>query len=92
MPGRDDFTPRPNLILGRYEHYKGNPYEVVDLACHSETLEWMVIYKPLYEHEGKPDIWVRPYEMFIENVIVDSKEIPRFKKTEELGAYSDSAY
>lgn len=66
------------IIGGLYQHYKGNKYIVRDLARHSETLEWMVVYECLYENpEGK--IWVRPREMFLENVTIDGKTIPRFK-------------
>jgi hypothetical protein len=73
----DEFTPKPNLKPGRYKHYKGNDYKVVDLVCHSETLEWLVLYKRLYEREG-PELWVRPYEMFIEDVEYEGKTMPRF--------------
>lgn len=56
-------------------------YEVIGLAHHSETLEPLVVYKALYESEdfGKDAIWVRPYDMFIEKVDVDGKEVPRFE-------------
>ena len=73
-----DITPRPALPLGRYRHYKGNEYQVLDLVCHSETLEWHVLYKRLYDREG-PELWVRPYEMFIETVEVDGNTVPRFE-------------
>ena len=73
-----EFSSVPDLKRGRYRHYKGNNYEVLDLVCHSETLEWLVLYKRLYEREG-PELWVRPYEMFIEEVIVDGKTVPRFQ-------------
>lgn len=63
---------------GLYQHYKGNQYIVRDLAKHSETLEWMVIYECLYENpEGK--IWVRPLSMFLEDVMLHGQLIPRFK-------------
>ena len=63
-----------NIKLGKYQHFKGEVYEVIGLAKHSETLEEMVVYK---NEEG--DIWVRPKNMFFENVSVDGKEISRFK-------------
>ena len=66
------------IKLGIYEHYKGKQYKVVGIAKHSETMEDMVIYEPLYESEFKR--WVRPLAMFTENVIVNAKEVPRFKK------------
>ncbi len=65
-----------NLIpLGPYEHYKGKHYSVVGFARHSETLETMVLYVPLY---GAGGYWVRPLEMFTENVQVDGNLIQRF--------------
>jgi len=60
---------------GIYRHYKGNLYEVLMTAQHSETEEWMVVYRALY---GKNGIWVRPYDMFVESVMIDGKEIKRF--------------
>ncbi len=70
----------------KYKHYKNKDhiYEIVGVARHSETLEEMVVYKALYESEefGKDCIWVRPKEMFLENVIVDGKEIKRFEKVD----------
>jgi hypothetical protein len=64
------------IKLGRYEHYKGNQYEVIGTARHSETLEYLVVYKALY---GKRELWVRPLEMFTETVEVVGKILPRFK-------------
>ena len=65
---------KPELKLGRYRHYKGGEYEVQDLARHSESEEWLVIYKALYNDT----LWVRPYEMFVQRVEVEGKEIERF--------------
>jgi hypothetical protein len=62
---------------GKYLHYKGGEYQVVGTALHSETLEEMVVYKPLYKSNS--EFWVRPIKMFTENVVVEGKEIPRFK-------------
>jgi hypothetical protein len=53
------------MAPGRYRHYKGGEYEVLGLARHSETLEPMVLYRPLYNQTG---LWVRPYAMFVEFV------------------------
>ena len=50
---------------GRYRHFKGNEYEVLDIAQHSETEEPMVVYRALY---GKHGLWVRPAEMWLEKV------------------------
>lgn len=72
------------MKLGKYQHYKGNLYEVVGFARHSETLEEMVVYRALYSSPEFGDwaLWVRPKKMFFENVIVDGLEIPRFKLVE----------
>jgi len=66
---------------GIYKHFKGGTVEVVDIAHHSETLEDMVIYKALYECRdfGIGSLWVRPKKMFLEEVEVDGKKVPRFK-------------
>ncbi len=70
------FDNPPPLPRGKYRHYKGNDYEVIDLARHSETKEWIVLYRPLYGERG---LWVRPYDMFIESVEIDGKRCPRFQ-------------
>jgi len=64
------------LKLGKYKHYKGNKYEVIGVAKHSETMEELVVYKALY---GEGELWVRPLKMFEEEVEVDGKIVPRFK-------------
>lgn len=65
--------PRP----GRYRHYKGNEYEVIGLARHSETEEVVVVYRPLY---GARELWIRPHAMFIEQVAgpQPGTTVPRF--------------
>jgi len=69
-----------DLKTGKYQHYKGNLYEVIGVAHHSETLEELVIYKALYETKfGHDSLWVRPKAMFIEDVTIDGKNTPRFK-------------
>jgi len=68
------------LAKGVYQHYKGNMYEVYMTARHSETEEWMVVYKALYGEQG---MWVRPYEMFVEEVEVEGVLVPRFQKVED---------
>ena len=55
-----DFPPK-----GRYRHFKGNEYELLDFARHSETQEWMVVYRALY---GEGGLWVRPLAMWQEAV------------------------
>ena len=66
---------------GIYAHYKGNKYQVIGIANHSETLEKMVVYKALY---GEGEIWVRPLGMWDEQVIVDGKPVKRFELIEEI--------
>lgn len=63
---------------GLYQHYKGKNYIVHNLVKHSETLEWLVFYECLYDN-SEAKLWVRPLKMFLESVIVDGKEVPRFK-------------
>ena len=67
------------IKLGKYKHYKGNEYEVIGIARHSETLEEMVVYKALY---GDGGIWVRPLSMWEEIVVKDGKEYKRFEYVE----------
>ncbi|MBU0612597.1 DUF1653 domain-containing protein [Patescibacteria group bacterium] len=69
------------IKLGKYRHYKGREYEVTGIAKHSETLEDLVVYRALYDSEefGNNSLWVRPLPMFIEEVEVNGKLVPRFK-------------
>ena len=67
------------MELGLYKHYKGNIYEVIGIAKHSETLEEMVVYKATYQREGE-NLWVRPLKMFLETVIIEGLEKKRFEK------------
>lgn len=62
---------------GRYRHYKGKDYEVIGTARHSETEEWLVVYRCLY---GDYSLWVRPLDMFNETVDVAGEEVPRFTR------------
>lgn len=70
------------LKKGKYRHFKGNEYQVVDVARCSETDAQLVIYKPLYDDDGQ-GLWVRPLEMFLETIERDGKTFERF---EYLGA------
>jgi len=63
------------LKAGIYRHYKGNEYQVIDTARHSETEELLVVYRPLY---GERALWVRPFDMFVEEVDVNGQLQPRF--------------
>jgi len=64
------------IKLGKYRHFKGNLYEVIGFARHSESLEDMVIYKAQYGEQGT---WVRPLHMWEELVTVDGKTVKRFE-------------
>ncbi len=61
---------------GIYRHYKGNKYQLIDIATHSETEETMAVYRPLY---GDRALWVRPLDMWQESVERDGKTILRFE-------------
>lgn len=63
---------------GKYQHFKGNFYEVIDVVHHSETLEELVLYKTLYKNPIG-ELWVRSLEMFTEVVEIDGEKMPRFK-------------
>jgi hypothetical protein len=65
-------------IGGRYRHYKGNEYIVHNTVRHSETLDLMVFYECLYENP-KGKLWVRPLDMFTEEVQVHGNWVPRFE-------------
>lgn len=66
----------PELLPGRYRHYKGRDYLVLDVARHSETEEKYVVYRTDY---GDRSLWIRPLAMFLEDVTVNEQKMPRFK-------------
>lgn len=68
-------TPLP----GKYRHYKGGNYQVIGTARHSETDEQLVVYRCLYDNDS---LWVRPLAMFLETVLVEGREVPRFERFE----------
>ena len=68
------------IPVGKYRHFKGNEYEVISIARHSETAEPMVVYRALY---GDGGIWVRPAEMWNETVERDGQTYQRFVRVEE---------
>lgn len=70
-PLNSTHSPQP----GRYRHYKGQDYQVIGVATHSETEEKVVVYRTLY---GNFDLWVRPLSMFTETVEIAGKTLPRF--------------
>lgn len=68
----DSTNPKP----GRYRHYKGNDYDVIGVATHSEDETNLVVYRPCY---GERALWVRPLAMFTEAVEVNGESVPRFR-------------
>jgi hypothetical protein len=69
-----------SVAKGIYKHYKGNLYEVFDVAKHSETEEEYVVYRTLY---GDYSLWVRPLAMFLETVELYGQKIARFEYVED---------
>jgi hypothetical protein len=67
--------PHESLPPGRYRHYKGRDYEVFGVARHSETEEYLVVYRCLY---GDGSLWVRPLPMFLESVSIGGETVARF--------------
>ena len=65
-----------DIQTGLYRHFKGNLYEVIGTALHSETREPMVVYRALY---GEYDLWVRPAAMWSEIIDRDGYHGPRFQ-------------
>ncbi|MSQ65469.1 MAG: DUF1653 domain-containing protein [Limnohabitans sp.] len=72
-----DLPALPSLPAGRYRHYKQLDYEVLGVVRHSETLEPLVLYRALYGEQG---LWVRPFAMFTEDMVVDGVKRKRFEK------------
>ncbi|WP_298451382.1 DUF1653 domain-containing protein [uncultured Marinobacter sp.] len=71
---------KTDIRPGRYRHYKGMDYEVIDIARHSETEEKLVVYRCLY---GDHSLWVRPLNMFRETVNVAGEQVPRFARIDK---------
>jgi hypothetical protein len=72
--------PLPSIQPGVYRHYKGQRYQVYGVARHSETLEPVVVYRPLY---GEGALWVRPHEMFTGQVQLNGVSVERFALVDE---------
>ena len=66
---------------GRYRHYKGGEYEVIDFGIFEPTLEEVVIYKQLHDSDSYPagTVWVRPQKVFEEEIGVEGKKMRRFR-------------
>ncbi len=67
------------IMLGKYQHFKGSYYQVLHIARHSETEEYLVVYHSFNDID---DIWVRPLNMFNEVIVRDGKSIQRFQFVE----------
>ena len=89
-----DLPALPAAPRGRYRHYKGGEYELLGVVRHSETLEPLVLYRPLHGNSSgnsgnssgnssnSSDDWVRPYAMFFSDVEVHGQRVPRFARTD----------
>lgn len=69
-----------NVKQGKYVHFKGHLINVIGEGKHTETEEEMVVYEHVDEKTGRKNIWIRPKAMFLEEVQVNGKKMPRFKK------------
>ncbi|MDB5187315.1 MAG: hypothetical protein JWM07_787 [Candidatus Saccharibacteria bacterium] len=69
------------IETGKYQHYKGNIYEVIGVGKDTETENEVVIYQPLYDNDVA--YWVRPLAMFCDTVVIDGESVPRFKKVDD---------
>lgn len=75
---------RELVVGGIYKHFEGKVYKIVGVARHSETLEKMVVYEWIEGESDLPEkIWVRSYDMFLENVTKDGKTFPQFELLEK---------
>ena len=70
-----DLPPLPAVPTGRYRHYKGGEYELIGVVRHSETLQPLALYRPLY---GDAGLWVRPWAMFFDSIEVGGRPQRRF--------------
>ena len=68
------------IPLGRYRHFKGNEYEVIGIAKHSEDEQAMVVYRALY---GDSILWIRPADMWNEEITREGKTFKRFTQISE---------
>ena len=68
------------MKVGKYRHFKGQPYQLIEVAHHSETQEPMAVYRALYGERG---LWVRPLAMFLETIQRDGKQMQRFQFIED---------
>jgi hypothetical protein len=76
---KNELLDKRKIVAGKYKHYKGDEYQVLDTVYHSETQELLVLYRALY---GAAELWVRPYDMFTESVQVNGEDVARFQLIE----------
>jgi hypothetical protein len=81
-----ELPPLPTVTFGRYRHYKGGEYEVIGVVRHSESLEPMVLYRPVH---GESGTWVRPFGMFLETVEVHGRHQARFVLVSEAASVGE---
>jgi hypothetical protein len=77
--------PNQIKINGTYRHYKNLLVRVIGVALHSETMEELVIYEKLedFGEYKKGSLWARPKKMFLEDITVNGKRVPRFAYIED---------
>jgi hypothetical protein len=73
-----DAADTPIIACGVYRHYKGKMYQVIGVGKNTETDDALVIYQPLYDSDV--EYWVRPYEIFMDEVLTDQGHVARFMK------------
>ncbi len=78
--GNDQVDRALPIKPGLYRHFKGKEYEVFGIAKNSEDLEEYVVYRALY---GEKQLWIRPLKMFLESVVIEGIEKPRFAYIEK---------
>ena len=81
---KESFDDIPMIEKGLYRHYKGGLYRVLGVGCHTETLEYYVVYAPAEPKANIPEMWLRPYDMFTETIEIEGKIHPRFEKIPEF--------
>ncbi|MBT4824898.1 DUF1653 domain-containing protein [Candidatus Woesearchaeota archaeon] len=74
-----------NIKKGKYKHYKGKFYDVLEIGRDADTLEEFIVYKALYEDPefGKNALWVRKKESFLKQKIKEGKKVIRYEFVEE---------
>ncbi len=74
-PASENSSNETHILSGYYRHYKGKTYHIIAEAIHAETKEHIIVY----QQEHNSQIWARPKSMFLEEVDVGGKKVPRFE-------------